>query len=187
MHLLTLSSRVHDGESAIRFLQTHGIIHNQRFVVTVMKCISQRRRIDGDVVIFPKVSRATHHRFVRVEMITLAKLLTTRPILSNRDVGPTFKPLNLSSIGKKKMQNKRYIVVGACSEWVSSRPYFTGITSRLVPPQIQHRFLQVRKTNGIWQQQTLRNKQFNIHKKTGIKINEKQCASGLCRNTVMAS
>ena len=41
--------------------------------------------------------------------------------------------------------------------------------SRLVPPQI----LQARKTNGIWQQRTLRNKQFNIHNKTGIKINEK--------------
>ena len=30
MHLLTFSSRVHDKESAIRFLQIHGIIHNQR-------------------------------------------------------------------------------------------------------------------------------------------------------------
>ena len=33
--------------------------------------------------------------------------------------------------------------------------------------------LQARKTNGIWQRKTLRNKQFNIHNKTGIKINEK--------------
>ena len=57
---------------------------------------------------------------------------------------------------------------------MSSRPYFTGITSRLVPPQIQHNFLRARRTNGICQQQTLKNKQFYIHKKkTGIKINEK--------------
>ena len=56
---------------------------------------------------------------------------------------------------------------------VNSRPYFTGITSRLVPPQIQHKFLQARKANGIWQQRTLRNKKFNIHNKTGMKINEK--------------
>ena len=54
-----------------------------------------------------------------------------------------------------------------CSEWVwvSSRPYFTGITfkfsSTTNPPQI----LQARKTNGIWQQRTLRNKQFNNHNK----------------------
>ena len=37
-----------------------------------------------------------------------------------------------------------------------------------------------------WQQRILRNKQFDIQNKTGIKINEKQSASGLCRNTVMA-
>ena len=48
-----------------------------------------------------------------------------------------------------------------------------GITSHLVPLQIQHKFLQSCKTNGIWQQQTLRNKQFNIHNETGMKINEK--------------
>ena len=56
---------------------------------------------------------------------------------------------------------------------VSSRPYFTGITSRLVLLQIQHKFLQLRKRNGIWQQRTLKNKQFNIHNKTGMKKNEK--------------
>ena len=56
---------------------------------------------------------------------------------------------------------------------MSSPPYFTGITLRLVPLQIQHKFLQSRKTNGIWQQRTLKNKQFNIHNKTGMKINEK--------------
>ena len=56
---------------------------------------------------------------------------------------------------------------------VSSRPDFMGITSRLVSLQIQHKFLQSRKTNGIWQQRTLKNKQFNIHNKTGMKINEK--------------
>ena len=43
----------------------------------------------------------------------------------------------------------------------------------IVPQHIQHKFLQARKTNGIWQQRTLRNKQFNIHNKTGMKINEK--------------
>ena len=56
---------------------------------------------------------------------------------------------------------------------MSSCPYFTGITLRLVAPQIQHKFLQALKKNGIWQQRTLRNKQFNIHNKTGMKTNEK--------------
>ena len=71
---------------------------------------------------------------------------------------------------------------------VSSRLYFTGITSRLVPTQIQHKFLQARKTNGIWQQRTLRNKRFNIHNKTGMKINEKHNVQvAFCRNTVMAN
>ena len=46
-----------------------------------------------------------------------------------------------------------------------------GITSHLVP--LQHKFFQSRKTNGIWQQWTLENKQFNIHNKTGMEINEK--------------
>ena len=48
--------------------------------------------------------------------------------------------------------------------------------------------LQARKTNGIWQQRTLGNKQFNIHNKTRIKINEKHnVRATFCRNTVMAS
>ena len=73
----------------------------------------------------------------------------------------------------KSLNSKKSVCCGCM--WrvrVSSRPYFTGITSRLVPPERQHTFLQARKTNGI-QQRTLRNKQFNIHNKTGIKINEK--------------
>ena len=50
------------------------------------------------------------------------------------------------------------------------------------------KILQARKTNGIWQQQILRNKQFNIHDKRGIKINEKHnVQAAFLRNTVMAS
>ena len=80
-------------------------------------------------------------------------------------------------------------VVGACCEWERVLIRILRILhSRLVPPQIQHKFLQARKTNGIWQQRTLRNKQFNIHNKTGIKINEKHnVRSSFWRNTVMVS
>ena len=62
---------------------------------------------------------------------------------------------------------------------------FSGITSRLVPLQIQHNFLQSRKTNGIWQQRILRNKQFSIHVKKGI--NERYYVRVAFVEKVMAS
>ena len=38
------------------------------FIITVMKCTSEHLQIDGDVAIFPKVSRAACHRFIWVRV-----------------------------------------------------------------------------------------------------------------------
>ena len=66
------------------------------FVITAMKCTSQSLRVDGEVVIFPKVGRAGRHRFIWVRArIILPKLLTIQLILSKQGMCHTFKPLNV--------------------------------------------------------------------------------------------
>ena len=65
---------------------------------------------------------------------------------------------------------------------------FYGITFTFSSTTNITQILQARKTNGIRQQRTLRNKQFNIHNKTGIKINAKHNVwLAFCRNTFTAS